>query len=310
MQLEVQPASIRRKLDGRPNQRPGPGAYLMSAALGATAALAAGLSVAYPSVLSGVTGANGNLRGTAVVVLVVGVPVLTAAMLGSWRGSTRAFVIWLGTLLYLLYQAVLFCFATPLNTFFLFYVAYLSLAVWSVVFLVRATDLAAFGRSLSPEVPIRAVAGYALVVTVLNTAAWLHGILPAVLSNDPRAFLAKTGQLTNPVYIQDLAIWLPLLATAAVAAWRHRVWGQLVTAAMLAMFVLESISISTDQYFGSQADPTSSSMTMVPAFAAVALVTAVPLAVFLRDVDRPAKRRTLSANIIDKGGQASANPGA
>lgn len=221
--------------------------------------------------------------------LVVGLPVLAAAVLGFWRGSSRAFVIWLGTLGYLLYQAVLFCFATPLNTFFLFYVAYLGLGVWSVVFLLRGTDLAMFGLALSPRLPSRSIAGFALVLVALNTLAWLRGILPAVLSDEPRTFLADSGLLTNPVYIQDLAIWLPLLATAAVAAWRHRVWGQLITAAMLTMFLLESVSISVDQYFGSQADPASSgsSTAMVPAFAVAALVIAVPLAVFLRQVDRP-----------------------
>ena len=261
----------------------------MSSALAAAAAGAAGLTLLFPAVLTGVAAANGNLRGTAAVVLAVGVPVLVAAMIGCRRGSTRAFVVWLGTLGYLLYQAVMFCFATPLNTFFLFYVAYLGLAVWSVVFLVRGTDLTAFDRCLSPRVPTRAVAGFALVVVVVNTAAWLGGIIPAVLSEDPRAFLTATGLLTNPVYIQDLAIWLPLLAVAAVAAWRHRVWGQLATAAMLTLFVLESISICVDQYVGSLADPMSpmSSMTMVPVFAVVAVVTAVPLAVFLRNVDRP-----------------------
>lgn len=286
---DAQPASGPMQQVGRPVQRPGRGAYIMSSVLGLAAAAAAGLTVAFPSVLSGVAGANGNLLGTAVVVLVVGVPVLAVAILGSWRGSTRAFVVWLGTLGYLLYQAVLFCFATPLNTFFLFYVAYLGLAVWSVVFLVRGTDLAAFGLSLSPRLPIRSVAGFALVLMVLNAAAWLGGILPAVFSDNPRAFLTDTGLLTNPVYIQDLAIWLPLLATAAVAAWRHRVRGQLVTAAMLTMFVLECISISVDQYFGSRADPTSSgsSMAMVPAFAAAAVIISVPLVVFLRHVDRP-----------------------
>jgi hypothetical protein len=260
----------------------------MSAALGLAAALAAGLTVAFPSVLTGVPGTNGNLRGTAVIVLVLGVPVLAAALLATRQGSARALVIWLGTLGYLLYQAGMLCFATPLNSFFLFYVAQLSLAVWSLVLLLRGTDLAAFDRRLSPRVPIRLVAGYALVVMVLNTAAWLKGILPAVLGDDPGAFLSDSGLLTNPVYIQDLAIWLALLATAAVAAWRRRVWGQLVTAAMLALFVLESISISVDQYFGSRADPTSSlsSMTMVPVFAAVALVTAGPLTVFLRHLDR------------------------
>jgi hypothetical protein len=269
-------------------QRPGRGAYLMSSALGVAAASAAALTLLFPSVISGVVGANGNLRGTAAVVLSVGVPVLAAALYLSRRGSTRAFVVWLGSLGYLVYQAVLFCFATPLNSFFLLYVAYLGLAVWSIVFLVRGTDLSAFGASVSTRAPIRAVAGFALVVTLANAIAWLKDAVPAVLSEDPRAFLAGTGLLTNPVYIQDLAVWLPLLATAGVAAWRRRVWGQLAVAAMLTMFVLESLTISADQYVGSRADPTNagSSITMVPVFAAFALVTAVPLIAFLRHVDR------------------------
>ena len=183
---------------------------------------------------------------------------------------------------------MLFCFATPYNNLFLIYVAYLSLALWSIVLLLRSTDLRAFGLRVSPRAPTRVVAGFALVVVVLNAAAWLAGIVPTVLSSHPGEFLAETGLLTNPVYIQDLAIWLPLLSTAAIAAWCQHVWGLLITAAMLTLFVLECISISVDQWFGSHADPTSSasSMTMVPAFAVVSLVTAAPLIAFLRNVDR------------------------
>jgi hypothetical protein len=282
------PAEARSLVDGAPTLRPGRAPYLLSAGLGLAAAAASGLSVAYPDVLTGSAGANGNMRGTALVVLAVGVPVLTGAVIGAARGSVRALVVWLGTLGYLLYQAVMFAFATPFNHLFLVYVAYLSLSVWSIVSVLRHTDLSAFEFRLSRRVPIRFVAGYALVVVVLNAGAWLARILPAVFSDTPRAFLAETGLLTNPVYTQDLAIWLPLLATSAVAAWRRQTWGQLVTAAMLALFVLESISISVDQWFGSNADPTStaSSMGMVPAFAAVALVTTVPLVLFLRNVDR------------------------
>ncbi len=286
--LDVRPATTHALHDPPSVQGPGHWPYILSAALAVAAAVASGLSVARPSLLMGVAGSNGNMRGTAVVVFVVGVPVLILAMIGASRGSARAFVVWLGTLGYLLYQAVLFCFATPFNNLFLIYVAYLSLAVWSIVLLLRGADLDAFGARLSPKTPIRYVAGFALVVVVLNATAWLAGIVPTVFSDDPGEFLTETGLLTNPVYIQDLAIWLPLLATSAVAAWRHQIWGQLITAAMLALFVLESISISVDQWFGSHADPGSSasSMTMVPVFAAVSLVTVVPLVVFLRNLDR------------------------
>ena len=286
--LDVRPIK-NRALHGRPSvTRPGRVHVILSAALGVVAAAAAGLTVAFPSLLRGVAGSNGNMRGTAIVVLVVGVPILALAIVRASRGSARALVVWLGTLGYLLYQAVLFCFATPFNNLFLIYVAYLSLAVWSIVLLVRRTDLGSFEARLSPTTPIRYIAGFALLVVVLNAAAWLAGIMPTVLSDHPGNFLIETGLLTNPVYIQDLAIWLPLLATSAVAAWRHQVWGTLITAAMLALFVLESISISVDQWFGSHADPSSSasSMTMVPVFAAVSLITLTPLVVFLRNLDR------------------------
>lgn len=100
--------------------------------------------------------------------------------------------------------------------------------------------------------------------------------------------MGDTGLLTNPVYVQDLAVWLPLLTAAAVATWRRRTWGLLVTGAMLVMFVLESAGIATDQWFGSQADPTSgsASMSAVPVFAVLALVLAVPVVWYLRHVDR------------------------
>jgi hypothetical protein len=262
--------------------------YMLCSALAATVALAAGLTVAFPSLLRGAAVSNGNLRGTAVVLLACGLPVLVVAMIGTARGSARAFVVWLGTLGYLIYQAVLLCFATPLNNLFLFYVAYLGLAVWSTVMLLRAADLDAFAARVSDTVRVRGIAVVALVIVVLNAVAWLSQIVPAVLSSRPTSVLDGTGLMTNPVYVQDLAIWLPLLAVAAMACWRRESWGLLITAAMLALFILESISISVDQWFGSHADPTSSvsSMSMVPAFAVVAAITAAFLASFLRGVDR------------------------
>jgi hypothetical protein len=63
----------------------------------------------------------------------------------------------------------------------------------------------------------------------------------------------------------------------------------LVTGAMLVMLTLEGVGVATDQWFGSRADPTSpaASMTMVPAFAAFAVVIGTVLAVYLHNIDRP-----------------------
>jgi hypothetical protein len=267
---------------------PGRVPYLLSGALALVATAAAGLSFFFPSLLTGAEVSTGCMRGTALVMLVVGLPVLITAMSRTSRGSARGLVVWLATLAYLLYQAVMFCFAIPVNNLFLIYIAYLGLSVWSLVMLLRTTDLVGFGSRLAPRMPARFLAGFALTIAVLNAYAWLAQIVPAVFRSEPATLVKDTGLLTNPVFVQDLAIWLPLLITAAIASWRRETWGLLVTGAMLAMFVLESISIATDQWFGSHADPVSesASMSMVPAFAVVALVTALPFVWYCRNLDK------------------------
>ena len=72
--------------------------YALSGALAAAAAVSAGFSFFLPSVLSGAEVGNGNLRGTALVVLLLGVPSLLRAMVGTARGSPRWLVVWLTSL--------------------------------------------------------------------------------------------------------------------------------------------------------------------------------------------------------------------
>jgi hypothetical protein len=93
---------------------------------------------------------------------------------------------------------------------------------------------------------------------------------------------------TQPVYIQDLAVWLPLMAVAALWQWRGRDWGYLMTSALLIVWVLEAVGIGTDQWFGSQADPSSvlASAAMTPAFLAWAVVGVVPVVLALRPLHR------------------------
>lgn len=62
--------------------------------------------------------------------------------------------------------------------------------------------------------PARSLAVVALVVAVINAVAWLACIVPAVSSARPASLVESSGLLTDPVYVQDLATWLPLLAAA------------------------------------------------------------------------------------------------
>ena len=184
------------------------------------AAAASLLTFTVPAVLRGTAVMNGSARGTALVVLLAGVPALAGSMLLAARGSAAALVTWLGSAWFLLYNSLMFVFATPANRLFPLYLAMLGLSAWSAGAVLRQADVAVFGTLFSPRTPIRGIAIYMWVIVTLNAAAWLAKIVPAVVHGGAPAYLRGTGLTVNVVYVQDLALWLPLLAAAA--AWLRR----------------------------------------------------------------------------------------
>lgn len=275
-------------------------AYRLSGVLGIVALVASSASFFIPGILGGPAVSQGNLRGTALVIIVVAVPVLFASMYFTSRDSARALVVWLGAVAYIIYQAVLFLFGTPFNSLFLIYVAMLSLGFWSAVVLMRRIDLTAFSARFDGRLPARGIAIYAVVLAALNALVWLRTIVPAMLSDSPPAFLEGSGMTTNPVFVQDLAVWLPLLAVAAWWLWKGRPLGELVIGAMLVMLLLEGIGVATDQWFGAMADPDTpfASMAAVPLFLVLAIVGAVPLFFYFRHLDAGSGRapRTMASS--------------
>jgi hypothetical protein len=131
---------------------------------------------------------------------------------------------------------------------------------------------------------VRGIALYVWAVVALNSAAWLAGIAPALGAGGQPAYLRGTGMTTNPVYVQDLALWLPLMAVAAAWLWRHKPWGYLAIGGGLVMWVIESACVAVDQWYGHAADPASTvaSGALVPAFAVIALAGLVPVYYLLR----------------------------
>jgi hypothetical protein len=95
-------------------------------------------------VLRGPAAMNGSARGTALVMLVVGVPLLVGSMLAACRGSVRALPLWLGAICYLGYNGVMLLLASPFNVAFLAYDAVLGLSVWAALTLLYRLDVKAY----------------------------------------------------------------------------------------------------------------------------------------------------------------------
>jgi uncharacterized protein (TIGR03382 family) len=256
----------------------------LSVALALDTFAAAVTALLFREALRGPAVTIGNMQGTAVVLLVVTLPVLIASMALVSRGVTVAVIGWLGAVGSIAYQSVLFLFGTPFNAFFFLYVAMLSLSIWTLVALVARIPIARLAEQLGVRAPIRLVAGYLLINAALFLGLWLQATVPAVLSAEPPAFLVGTGMTTGPVQIIDLAFTLPLMVLAAVLLLRRRPWGYVLTGTLLVMLAIETASIAVDQWFGHAADPASpvASAALTPVFAVLTVLGLAVLALFLR----------------------------
>jgi hypothetical protein len=257
------------------------GGLIAAAAIANATAAAATLFI--PDVLTGPAVTNGNARGTTLVMLAIGIPVLTVATWLAARGSWRAIVVVLGTLGYFAYNDFLLLFATPFNSLFLVYVAAIALTSFAVGAVVLTMDPRTVAARC-PHVPARGIASYLWVIAGLNVLLWLGKVVPAMLAPDPTAFVAGTGVATNPVIVEDLVFWLPAAALIAALLWDRRPLGILLSGAWLVYWFIEAIGVATDQWFGTMADPTSrvASMEAVVLFIALAVIGLVPLFFFFR----------------------------
>jgi len=296
-----------------PRTRPGPGraSYWLSAGLAVAALLAGAATFVAKDSIAGPAVSVGTARGTALVVAAVAVPTLLAAMWWSRRGSLRAIIVWLGAAGYLLYNAVMLLFGTPYNRFFLAYVAMFGLALWSIGAVLVQTDVSDLARHVTGRLPVHRIAIYAWTVAGLNALVWLRTIIPTITADHPGSFLVGSGFSTHPVYIQDLAVWIPLMVVAAAWLWRGLPWGYLLTASLLTLWVLEALGIAVDQWFGSQADPSTdfASATMSPAFLAWAVLGLVPLTFALRPLERDSVRRGSGDQLTPSGFGSSTTTG-
>ena len=273
--------AVERAVVGRASARPS-GARA-TVALAAVSSAAATLTLV-PGTLTGPAVMTGSARGTALVILLVGLPMLVISTRAALRGSLGAELVRTGTTAYLLYNSVLFVFATPFNRIFLLYVAMVGLAVWSLVD--GAVHVWQRAPGSLPQVP-RWTAVYLAAVVVLNALAWLAKVVPAVVGEHPGDVLAGTGLTTNPVIVQDLAFWLPAMGWLALGVWRLDPPRVTLAGAGAVFWAVESLGVAVDQWWGHAADPASpvAVAAAVPLFLVLAAVGVVPARALLRSAD-------------------------
>ena len=215
----------------------------------------------------------GNLL--AVVLLVV-------AAFRYGRGSVRAGLVWLGTLLYLVYAFIVYAMAVHFTELFLIYVAVLGLSSWAVIFHVgplRRED------ARHPEGFARKAAGYTLIATgVFFAVLWLSDVVPALRTGQVPASITEAGLWVNPIHVIDLSMVLPGFIISGIAALQGRAHGLFWLAPWLVFSVLMGASIIAGMGLSAAGGATGT----VPPTVMVSIVVLVSILAVWRYLRRPA----------------------
>jgi hypothetical protein len=180
----------------------------------------------------------------AMVNLVLVVPVLLVSAVGTHRGAVPARLVWSGSLLYLLYNFVIYTLAVHFNALFLVYCGVLGLSFHGLIGSLTSLPLAEIVQSFGQRAPGKLVALVFFLLASVTAAGWLREIVPALLAGRPPQNVRDVGLPTNPAHVLDLSLLLPGLVITAIMLLRRRAMAFALAPALLTFLMLMSVQLA------------------------------------------------------------------
>lgn len=181
--------------------------------------------------------------GQDLVDLIVGVPLLLLSFYYAAKGRRVFTLIYGGTLFYILYSFIIYCFGIHFNQFFLLYCLTLSLSLYSFILLfsdLRAQQVEGWFK----EAPVKLVSVYLFVVALIFYFLWLKSIVPALVHNEVPKDVSDYNLLVNPVHVIDLVFALPGLIIGAVLIRKKQGLGYMIASFALVFMVLLTLALA------------------------------------------------------------------
>lgn len=175
-------------------------------------------------------------RGTDIVTLLLGVPLLVTFSVLYRRGSLRGRLLLSGILASFVYVYANMALSAAYNTLYLAYVALFSASVYALVLTLGSIDPEALGARLSATVPWRMTARFMFVAGAVPALLWLSDVVGQLLQGEVPKHL--DSYTTNVTYSLDLAIITPACVVAGMLLLRHAAHGYLMAFPLLGIVVM------------------------------------------------------------------------
>jgi len=199
------------------------------------------------------------------------------------KGSVKAFLVWLGVLLALIYSYAIYAFAVHFNSLFLVYVAILGLSFYTLVGSLTHLHLDSLQPNFAANTKARPVSVFLLVVAILFYLQWFSEDIPALVTGKIPPGVMENGLLTNPVHVLDLGLLLPAMIITAILLWRRKLLGYFLALPLLVFSILTGIGIlAIFVVMSMKGMPTSLIVELL--FAVIVLVSLVLSVLYIREV--------------------------
>lgn len=191
----------------------------------------------------------GLTRGVDLVTLATALPVLIISAVLASKGSNRALLVWLGSLVFIGYTYMMTAFMVTFNQFFLVYVALIGLAAAALAGGLTSVDFENIKHQFSSKAPVKAVSLFFSAVVLIFYPVWLLEIIPAHLTGSLPRMIAWSGTPSHAYYILDLALLFPALAFTAFWLSRRKAIGYVLGAIALVFQTFEALAIISGMAF-------------------------------------------------------------
>ncbi|HWA33239.1 MAG TPA: hypothetical protein VG737_03870 [Cyclobacteriaceae bacterium] len=169
-------------------------------------------------------------------------PVLVVSAVYAYYGNRLARVMWGGTIAYIIYTFLIYCFCVSFNALFAAYCAVLGLSVFSwISFLYHMPRV---GVHISDDWFLKSSAIYFILISIVFSILWLAEIIPASLAGHVPDSVLQAGIPTNPVHVIDLSMFLPAMFMLGLMVWRRKSWAFYLIPVALVFLILMDLTIA------------------------------------------------------------------
>ena len=175
--------------------------------------------------------------------LLIVAPLWLVCAILALRGSLRAYLVWLGVLIFTVYNYVIYTFSIPFGPLFLLWVAVLGMCIYAVIGGIVTIDHWAVATRFTSPRAVKVVAWVLIVTAILFGLLWLAEDVPAVLNGTRPQSVIDMALPTNPVHILDLAFFLPAVIITGILLLKHKPIAYTLAPAFIVFLILTGVPI-------------------------------------------------------------------